>query len=350
MIKNFFFFLIFHFLPYESLIRRLRRHIEIHGYHFFPEISGRASLYKLASTLKGNSDKGLALAPDYICNVVYVALEAAGYEVRTYPTDHLFEPLMLELENELTDERVGILLTASIFGSTAFLEQLKSEKFRELVIQRNIHVIVDLCQDINLVRYLPDDYGVNVSSILSFNDKSFPGLMGGGILTKIDLPVTTERLSISQTTKLYGMILGKIKLNTIEAIKSKRRRICKDVEKSLQSQQVITAYDYSYCRVFPHKIEVIMIAKIQIIMALIGFTNLTTINKKKKMFAEHVQNILKTKHYETTPYLVLTKPNSSWEIVYRKRKPPYACHKNPEQSVRREIIIIHNKGFSDDKS
>jgi len=348
IIRSLLLFVILHLLPFKILLWLLRRRLEVNGYKFYPEISGRVSLYKLALTLNNFCNKRVALVPDYICNVVNVALEAAGYEVQTYPTDCYFEPLESELAIKLADERINILLTASVYGSSAFLDGLKKQEFRELILKRNIYVIVDLCQDISLVQHLPTNYGINLSAVVSFNDKSFPGVMGGGILTKMNIPITRKRMNFVQRLTLYRMLLAKCKAYMVTAFR-------KRFQTQYKAENLVVGnngedknqYSYSYCQVFPYRIEPFRIEKIQIILALIGFANLKLINRKKSEFAKHVPNVLRTKYYETSPYLVLI----SGEHIppLRKRKHPYACHGNPKESLRGALIIIHNKGFYDEE-
>lgn len=335
-----------HIFSSRYLTNILRKMIEHGGFNFYPELSGRTSLYKLARIIKERNNKDLALVPDYICNVIYVALEKAGYEIRSYPTDELFEPLWAELENKIEDERLGIFLTASIFGSSAFLEELKQKQMRDFLIKRNIHVVVDLCQDINLVGSLPTDYEHNLSAVISFNDKSFPAAIGGGILTKIDVPESSEQMSINQVMKLYRISIAKI-VSLLTDLTRMRRNKKPSVDKQPLSpnKDCLIKYDFSYCMSFPYQIEILKCAKVQIIMALIGFFNLASINNKKEKAAETMGSILKTKYYKTSPYFVITKLENGH--LERKRKPSYATHKNPEESNRRELIIIHNKGFSD---
>jgi hypothetical protein len=98
----------------------------------------------------------------------------------------MLEPNLSELQDALHDnERIGLLLTASIFGSSALMDELKKEEMRILIFERNIHVVVDICQNVNLINEMPDNYGEHLTGVVSFNDKSSLGVMGGWNLGKV---------------------------------------------------------------------------------------------------------------------------------------------------------------------
>jgi len=334
-----------HFLPYEGLVKKLCNYIERDGYRFYCEMSGRSALYKLALALREIHPGSVALAPDYICNVVYKALELAGFTLRFYSLDSFFEPRPEELKRLLSDQNGGILLTASLYGSSAFIDQFKEEEWQKIIQKNNIHIVLDLCQDINLIADLPTNLDSNLSVILSFNDKSFSGVMGGGVLTKVCLPLTTQRMRINQLISLYGMLYNKIK-------GSIRQRILKLFPSSIKKDKHLHAvelatkhFEYSYCKSFPYKIELLRMAKIQAIMAVIGFSKLDDINRKKLHGLMSMKGVLKTKYYQTSPYVVVMADDDS--ITKRKRKLPYAIHNAPSQTLRHGLIIVHNKGFDD---
>jgi hypothetical protein len=99
---------------------------------------------------------------------------------------------------------------------------------------------------------------------------------------------------------------------------------------------------------FPWWIRDVTIARVQVIMAIIGMHNLKRCSSRKMRFARSFPNIRKTRHYLTSPYLILADVERS-EIVRigRRIKPSYAVHHEPENSLRPDLIVIHNKGFFD---
>lgn len=340
-------FFIFHLVPSDYLLRRIQRKFDNKNFDFVAEFSGRVALYRLAQVISDNDARRVALIPDYICNVVNIALEQAGFEVQSYAIDNKFEPNRSEIEKRiLEDDGVGVFLTASVYGSSAFLHELHDEDFRELVFQRNIHVIVDLCQDITLIDHLPAGYGENLSSVISFNDKSIPGVMGGGILTQLDIPSSTRRPSLYEVIQLYGLLLRKLAMYVLDHSPNAKRIYEALLRGSEKADSHPARFSYSYCRRFPYLIEDVGIARIQIITALIFMGLIDKINMKKRNFALTCPKKVKTQHYETSPYLVV----SSFVKMHekRKRKAPYAIHEHPEQSLRGDLKIIHNKGFCDE--
>lgn len=345
-IKSLFLFIFLHFLSREALANRLARRLRVHDLTFFPEVSGRVALYKLALAIQEWSGNKVALIPDYICNVVNIALEKAGFTIHTYQTDALLEPDPVEIEAQLSViQGGGIFLVANVFGSSAFLESLRKTNVRECIVHNNIHVIVDLCQDISLISQLPSDYGQSLSAIVSFNDKSFPGMMGGGIITRLHLPESVHKMSLKQSTNLYRGLLQKVyrcmrsSLTSWIFLQSKNSGL----ERSLPD---FTQYEYSYCRDFPYTLDILAISKLQLIMALIGLENLTPIYSKRKSFAVKYPNVVRTHYFDTSPYLIIDTSQSAQ--LNRKIKPSYAMHHHPEKSLRENLTIIHNKGFCDE--
>jgi hypothetical protein len=338
----------------NHLIKRLRKSLEFDRFRFYPEASGRVALYKLASILYRKNKRNIALIPDYICNVVPYALEKAGYEVQSYQTGHLFEPSFTEIKETLSEGQISLFLTANVFGSTAFLDGLKSIEIMDIIFQKDVHVVVDLCQDISLIKYLPSNYGSNLSSILSFNDKSFLGVMGGGILTQIDLPESARKVTPMQSLQLHRVLLSKMatclmnKLKRYPKLKTIPRHIGRGITRQDKNGEMnlATKYDYSFCRRYPYTLDILAVSKIQLIMAIIGLSNLHLINAKKRRFATECQDILKTEYCHTSPYLAIT--TLAYENLHRKMKPSYALHHFPDLSLRSELAIIHNKGFCDE--
>jgi hypothetical protein len=342
-------FFILHLFPRSSLLRRLRRRFEVNGYRFTAEFSGRVALYRLARAIRSDREGAVALIPDYICNVVNIALEQAGFDIRSYTTDDRFEPIRSEIEERLlVDDSISVFLTANVYGSSAFLQGLHEERFRDLVLRRNIHVVVDLCQDISLVDQLPVGYGQNLSSVISFNDKSIPGIMGGGMITRLDVPLPEGMPSLSQTVLLYRMlILKRIKCLLEKTSVSKIVKGLYDFlfRKSSRPNQRSKQYAYSYCRSFPYTIANVGITKIQIIAALIGLRYISQIESRKRRFALSCPKVVATRYYDSSPYLVVSSFDS--QHSGRKRKRPYAVDRHPEQSLRSDLKVIHNKGFCD---
>lgn len=323
----------YHFQSRSTLETRLRHQLEFGAFRFYPEFSGRVALYKLARWLRSEGYPPLALIPEYICNVVPMALEQAEYSIETYPVDACFEPDTEQLRRRLETGAYGIVLTASIYGSSALLDTLSStEVWAPLLAAQRTHLIIDLCQDISLIRKVPVSYGRLLSVIVSFNDKSFPGAMGGGILTTLELPETDRPLPVQKRLQLYRYLF-------LKQLACFKRRLLRHA--TTPNAQL---YDYSWCKRFPFTIEEYRIDKLQMIMALLGLANLERFHRRKKEFLEKHPQVLRMPFYETSPYLVWM----SAAPPPRRLKRPYALPTSPAHSLRPSLTVIHNKGFCDD--
>jgi len=342
-ISDIIYFVLYHFVPNRILLKKFEKMLMLKKMMFFPAFSGRVAISKIAEKIK-SGDKNIALIPDYICNVVNMALEKSGYEILTYKTDQYFEPIYNNLVEILcSNDNINLLITANIYGSSAFLEELDSDYFKNIIINKNIHVIVDLCQDITLLNKLPENYGSNLSAVISFNDKSFPGVMGGGIITQVDIPESNNNLVFDKIFKLYYIFFRKQLINVLNNYPSAKRAIKYTL---ITYRENCREFDYSYCKNFPYLITDYNISKIQIILALIGFKNLSTIHdNKKNIIRNYKKDIVKTKHFSTSPYLVISSSNKL--ILKNKIKKPYAIHNRPYESIHGSMFIIHNKGFYD---
>jgi glycosyltransferase involved in cell wall biosynthesis len=139
--------------------------------------SGRAALRGLLEGLRtACPERRTAFVPDYVCNVVGGACRAAGFAVAEYSTDDRCQPDWPALEERVRRETAPVVVLCSLFGSlpalaleAAALEQANPRLF----------VVADECQ--NLVPDSPVKPRPNRAVVFSFNDKTCPGIMGGGI-------------------------------------------------------------------------------------------------------------------------------------------------------------------------
>jgi len=337
-----------HFVSKKILIKRLKNHLQVHDLSFYPEVSGRVALYRLALAIRESGKTGIALVPDYICNVVHVALEKAGFQWHPYQTDKLLEPDSSEIESLLSSKKGGLLLVASIFGSSAFLENLNEKRIRDLFLLNDIHVIVDLCQDISLIKKVPSGYGKNLSVIVSFNDKSFLGTMGGGILSCLEIPKNERKMTTKQVVSLYKILLHKWCFCFWEKTVSWIQYPLKKVDKMESVFPTPVTFEYSFCRSFPYEIKPLVVSKLQVIMALAGIHTLHLRYMKRKRFARKYSNVIRTMYFDSSPYLLIDGSLHGVQLK-RKVKTSYALHHDPERSLHEDFKIIHNKGFCDGK-
>ena len=126
-------FMLFHLLPYKVIVYFVRKKIYRVGLVFTEFFSGRVSLYQLALTLKKKKEKQIALLPDYVCNRLVRAFRLAGWQVVQYKTDHLFEADLPNIKDMIEKYNPGVLVGASVFGSTGLIDFLSDENLVRLL-------------------------------------------------------------------------------------------------------------------------------------------------------------------------------------------------------------------------
>ncbi|MGD9780912.1 MAG: glycosyltransferase family 4 protein [Kiritimatiellia bacterium] len=139
--------------------------------------SGRAALRGLMAGLRAaDPDRRVAFVPDDVCNVVGDACRAAGFDVAEYPTDGKRLPDWQALDGRVRREAAPVVVLCSLFGSVPILapgaEALEKANPRTFI-------VADECQ--NLVPDSPVKPRANRAVVFSFNDKTCPGAMGGGV-------------------------------------------------------------------------------------------------------------------------------------------------------------------------
>ncbi|MGH6811263.1 MAG: hypothetical protein ACREDM_02610 [Methylocella sp.] len=335
-------FLALHAVPKSVLRRWLCRKLSRGLFRFEPQFSGRVSLFLLARRLLLRARSDVALVPDYVCNIAPKVFRLAGWEVVAYPTDRDLEPDWEGLLLLLDTRKAGVLVGASVFGSSGLLTFLSEAEKLVALRHRSVQVVIDMAQDVRLVDLLPPAGADFVHGILSFNDKSFPGSMGGGILSSA--PAEGEQmkhLSVSQVAHLYRRLLVKL------------YRACRTFIASspVRAASEVPSHDYSSCGSFPHEIEGSCYepAKIQYVLALIGLRDLPHYGLRKVALLQHGLH-LKTRFASTAAYLIMDEDwqQSLGQIAARRaRKSPYAAEGTPDCGLRSNDIIFHNKGFLD---
>lgn len=147
--------------------------------------SGRAALRGLLAGLKSaDPARRTAFVPDYVCNVVGAAGRAAGFAVAEYATDAQGRPEWAALGAALRSEEAPVLVLCSLFGA---VPALAPEAAEILQAQPRLFVVADECQ--NLVPHSPVKPQANRAVVFSFNDKTCPGVMGGGVVCLRDAGV-----------------------------------------------------------------------------------------------------------------------------------------------------------------
>jgi hypothetical protein len=324
-----------HLVPKALLDRALRRRVSFGPYVFQPQFSGRVALHKLALHLASDGRRAVALVPDYVCNIVPWAFRLAGYKVVAYSTDVMMEPDWADIARMIEKEQATVLVGASVFGSSGLLDALVDPRKLAFLRQKQVHFVADIAQDIGLRSQLPADAADVVHAVVSFNDKSFPGAMGGGVLSRARLPIWRDgSLSWRDKLALYKRLIG-----SNYRISRRRRK---------RNMAPAKGFDFSYCEIFPFRMEGsdFVPPKLQYALALAGLMLLGRIRRNKSAFL--LKNVhLPTRHCGGAAYLVLDS-NASCAGMARHRKKPYALDGRADVSLRPGDVVVHNKGFNDD--
>ncbi len=144
--------------------------------------SGRAALCGLMKALRAAlSDRRVAYVPDYVCNVVGEACRAAGFVTVDYATDAYCRPEWKALEALIQNDAAPVVVLCSLFGSIPMQSPEAAALMRA---HPNVFVVADECQ--NLIPDSPIKPGPNRAIVFSFNDKTCPGPMGGGVVCPAD--------------------------------------------------------------------------------------------------------------------------------------------------------------------
>lgn len=319
-----------HLWSSAALERRLAtRHFAVPGYHFSARFSGRAALFELACVRRKECGAPVALYPDYVCNIVPRALTEAGWTAEAYLTDDCLETDWDALCARMRRGDVGLLVGASVFGSSGLLDFLADGEKRAVLEDFGVQVIADLAQDVRLVRRLPEAAGALVRCVVSFNDKSFPGAMGGGILSDTPMPAAGPALGGGQLRFLYKrMILSRL------AQMAQRR--AKKAPKSV--------FEYSNCDVFPFRFsDNYRPAKLQLVCAVRGMASLERYQAAKRRLLDRQAHI-KTRFASSAAYLIARDAGIGEGRLHKRS---YAIEGRPDTSLRPDMLIVHNKGFGD---
>lgn len=140
--------------------------------------SGRAALRGLMDTIRIISpNRQVAFVPDYVCNVVGDSCRASGFRTVVYPTDARCLPEWKTLSNMIRNEPAPVVVFCSQFGSVPSQAPEAGDLER---VSPNVFIVADECQ--NLILASPIKARHNRAVVFSFNDKTCPGLMGGGVV------------------------------------------------------------------------------------------------------------------------------------------------------------------------
>lgn len=338
-------FFLFFFIPKQFFIKQVCRklvknHVLPNGQHIVYYKSGRAALRGLLETLKKINPKyKIIFLPDYICNVVYQAAETAGFSIQSYKTDNTFSPIWRELIPSIRDKSHPVVLLASMFGRVN-----SCQKNIKIIFESNpeAFIVADECQ--HLVTKSTIGSGKNMAVIFSFNKKTIPGLMGGGVCVNGDLSKFIKPIKLKKLTS--------VKVNTrlfIHASKEILIYIHLYIGKSMFSNIDSPVYDYSIGGNILYDTSPQEIAKLSVIRAWVCLRKLKNIErlrqKNYKVILTSMKEILLCPNFPEqmrAAYIPINKKSLNrnlFHFVFIKR--PYAIHKRPESAVK-EIYCLMN--------
>ena len=177
---------------------------------------------------------------------------------------------------------------------------------------------------------------INYAVISSFNDKSFPGLMGSVSWSDIR-DKNYKKANLNEKIMLFRLFI--VKLVYLSLIRLKI--FCSAKKSKFKS---LNAYDFSYCKTFPYNFNHSAASNLQIGIGLVGIFFQKIYFKRKLLDLKKVShNIIKTPFYLTSPYQIFGKSFN----INRKVKLPYATPLNPKKSFYPNLKIFHFKGFND---
>lgn len=304
--------------------------------------SGRSALTALFEKLAVQKKQSIVLLPDYICNVVYMSASIAGIRFKVYRTDELFRPDMSEIKALLKTEPVCAVLFASILGAQNNTSEIL---YSVRAVAPDVLIVFDECQNIIIASPLVMDS--KTVCVMSFNDKTVPGLMGGALC----LPSATV-LDIERPTRdVASMLLHDLRIWVFLAKKILRR--LPEVLAALRGRVPRYAYpvlEFSsgareYYDLVPHPA-----AKLSLIYAVRWLRRLPELERVRRcnyaFFQELVANegygtFLTTERAEVTPYVPFRLKD---QIVFKHLpiKGPYAMMDDSSKTLRKDIYSIKN--------
>ncbi|QEG42991.1 hypothetical protein [Roseimaritima ulvae] len=328
-------FLWLHLCSHRALVNRLRKRVDTDSLVFTPTFSGRTAILQLAQQLRQNTDRRKAYVPDYICNVVERALREAGFETVSYATDENFNPDRKALDLAIADPHAAIMVFASIYGSAGGLDVLNEASVRRRLLASGVHVLLDICQDVTLRHRIPSGFASQLSAVLSFNDKSFPGAMGGGILSPQPLNFSSPSPSLRESGCLYYYYGRKAS-----------RALVRSLFRSSRDAQVQPprTFEYSTCERFPFDLVARQPSKLQLVLAVLGMDAVDRLVQQRTRLADSDLAVRELPFRTSSPYLII---DSAPGTLPNRVKPPYAVFHDRVTSLRPNLIVMHNKGFDD---
>ncbi len=292
------------------------------GACFAAYFSGRVALQALAR--HPAFVRRVALVPEYLCNVVPLAFEQAGWRVCGYPVDAAFVPDAAALRAQAHAEGADLLLLAPLYGSDGGLSHWLAPEADRWRADAGVALVLDLCQDAGRLAQLVKEPGSHWAAVLSFNDKSFPGVMGACVWSDLDLgspPPPRWR----QRGLLAAWALRKCL----------PRRHPAGPE---------AGFEHSEARRFPYAFSTTGASALQLALGLIGLGRLPRWQARRRaLVVQGAVRPLPLPYAETAPFVVA----AEGDPAQHRRKAPYALAHDAAASLLPQLLVRHNKGYDD---
>lgn len=304
--------------------------------------SGRSALTAFFEKLAVQEKKSIVLLPDYICNVVYMSASKACFSIKVYQTDDLFRPDMKGIKALLRTEPVCAVLFASIFGTqnntSEILSSIRSAS-------PDVFIIFDECQ--NIITGSPLVMDSKTVCVMSFNDKTVPGLMGGALclppntVLDIERPKQNVAAGLLYELIIWGLLAKKVLRRISEVLPTLVGRLPRyaypRLEFSLGTRRL---YD----------LEPRPAAKLSLIYAVRGLYRLSTLERIRKhnyaLFREFMADkgygiLLATERAEIAPYVPFRLKDHN---IFNQLpiKGPYAMMEDSSKTLRKDTYSIKN--------
>lgn len=311
-----------HLLPRRWLVACLARAWARPEFAATPTFSGRAAIAELA---RAHQRAGRALLPEYLCNIVHVALLAEGCQLATYRVDAELEPDLDDVRLQLRGGSFDLVFAVPLLGATGGLAWWLGDEASELLRRSGARLVLDFCQDATLARDACARSDRASFVLLSFNDKSFPGVMGGLVLSRLPFAPRETPLGWKRLGRLYAWWLRKLL-------------------RAPAARSDDPAFEYSLGQPFPYECTNFRPAKIQLAHGVAGRWLLPRyLRRRQRALATGRVKGVPRPFAATSPFL----QRAPGDPGRNRQKRAYAVHGAPQASLRPDLVVVHNKGFDD---
>lgn len=322
---------------------RLLRQFYPHCSHVQFYKSGRSALAAIFRHVAAENPGATVLLPDYICNVVYRAAAQDNLRRESYRIGGGFRVDVTDLEEKLRRNKVACVLVASLLGNRNH-DDVLFKRIRRVAPQ--VLIVADECQNLVLDSPLvPDDRTVIV---FSFNRKTIPGMMGGGLCDAgLALGIPEPGRIVWRDVALEVRVL-------LGLGKEACRRMAYALRATLRrpSAFVHPRLEHSSCRTILYDTEVQRIARMSLVRGLIGMASAERLERQRR--AEYYRLRQYLERSELARLLVVERADGAGLVAVASPDPrlfgllplkgPYALDEDASRSLRPEAFAVINDG------